>query len=827
MSQGTLLAEPGSATSLASDTVTKKIPRTAPRATAETMAAKQRDISVSEFFAKNRHLLGFDNPRKALLTTVKEAVDNSLDACEEAGILPDLVVAIEDLQPDRPATAKSSRYRVTIVDNGPGIVRKQVENIFGRLLYGSKFHRLKMSRGQQGIGISAAGMYGLITTGKPMVIHTKPSAKAPAHHIELAMNTKTNRAEVTEDTETDDFPPRRISGLSAGTKELAREGQLLAADSFPTGTSVSIELEGRYQKGRGSVDEFLELTAIANPHARFVFVPPSRESAAEEEELLPVKKSRKAEIATKGEDGEVVAAPTPEPAPQPAVTTESNGVTIFPRGVNELPPETKEIQPHPKGIELGILLQMLKDFEAANKGGGTLYNFLQEQFSRISAQTASSFCDKIDVTSRTKVSDIDPPLAEKLFKEFQEARLPPPPTDCLAPIGVRQLLAGMLKGVRAEFYAASSREAEIYRGRPFQIEAAIAFGGELAADDACRVIRFANRVPLLFQQSACSSFKAVADTNWRNYDLQQPRGSAPVGPLVIMIHMASVWVPFTSESKEAIADYDEIRKEMKLALMECGRKLGTYLKKRAKMRRESERRDVFQKYIGEIAKAASAITGVDGKKFYEALLAQAKEKTAIADLQLDEDGKAIRDGDEDPADQDGVIIVEQMPESTGHRALGTGGGGEGIGHQASGIGEGRDRKAKASGRGGRGKSGIDLDADAPELEFSQAESAALKVAAMRDEEDESPARGKKNAAQEARRGSEKARAQAASVGMKSAGAGKPSKLIAGKVAKAAEPAAESKGDAKSGGKAGGKPKPKMRLVNGKLVPVEDGPKLFG
>src|SRR4051812_49009552 len=91
--------------------------------TADTLAAKQKDIAVSEFFAKNRHLLGFDNPRKALLTTVKEAVDNSLDACEEAGLLPNVTIVIEDLQPDRPANAKQSRYRVTVVDNGPGIVR--------------------------------------------------------------------------------------------------------------------------------------------------------------------------------------------------------------------------------------------------------------------------------------------------------------------------------------------------------------------------------------------------------------------------------------------------------------------------------------------------------------------------------------------------------------------------------------------------------------------------------------------------------------------------------------------------------------------------------
>ena len=607
-------------------------------ATAEEMSARQKEVSVSEFFVKNRHLLGFDNARRALLTTVKEAVDNALDACEEGGILPEVAVIIEDLDTRRLATAKSSRYRVTVIDNGPGIVRKQVENIFGRLLYGSKFHRLKMSRGQQGIGISAAGMNGLITTGRPMVIHTKPGAKQEAHHIELAMNTKTNRAEVTLDKITADFPPARFRSLSAGTKQLFSEGAFLSADSFVTGTSVSIELEGKYQKGRGSVDEFLELTAIANPHARIVFVPPSRVAQDDVDDLLP---------------GTSAAAAQESKSDAPAQTTETGGLTVFPRGVHELPPETKEIQPHPKGIELGILLQMLKDYEVTEKG--TLYDFLQTRFCRVSPVTAAKFCSAVGATSRTRASDIEPHQVEKLFAVFDSERLSPPPTDCLAPIGVRQLLAGMLKGVKAEFYAASTREAAVYRGRPFQIEAAIAFGGDLPGDQQARVIRFANRVPLLFQQSACSSFKAIEETPWKNYAMQQPRGGLPVGPLVVMIHMASVWVPFTSESKEAIADYDEIRKEMRLALMECGRKLGTYLRKRLKMRREGERRDVFERYIGEIAKALNAITGEDAKRIYEALLAQARSRTAVADQQLDEDGKIAKD-DEDN-DDEGVIIV--------------------------------------------------------------------------------------------------------------------------------------------------------------------------
>lgn len=637
---------------------------TARRATAESMATKQRDISVSEFFAKNRHLLGFDSPRKALLTAVKEAVDNSLDACEEAGILPDITVVIEDLQPDRPSTAKSSRYRISVVDNGPGIVRKQVENVFGRLLYGSKFHRLKMSRGQQGIGISAAGMYGLITTGKPMLIQSRTNAGKQASHIELAMNTKTNRAEVTVDEETDDFPLARLRELSPAVRDLSERGEFLSLKDYPTGTSVSIEMEGKYQRGRGSIDEFLDLTAIANPHAKITLVRPTRVTEDEEDAPL-LKRGSRQQAAGSSEDQAATAgspnAQSPMPAALPTATTQDLGdLVVFPRAVTVLPPETKEIQPHPRGIELGILLQMLKEAEA-EKPGYTLYNFLQDKFSRVSTATASQLCESIKFSSRGKVADVDHAQAEKLFKALQDSKLPPPPTDCLAPIGVQQLLKGMFKGVRAEFYAASSREPAIYRGRPFLIEAAIAFGGELAGDDSARVIRFANRVPLLYQQSACSSFKAVVETNWRNYDLQQPRGGIPVGALCIMIHMASVWVPFTSESKEAIADYDEIRKEMKLALMECGRKLGTYLRKRAKMERESQRRDIFERYIGEITQAVSAINGTEAKTLYDALLTQAKKRTAIADLELDEEGKAL----EDPADQDGVIIVDSAATGSG------------------------------------------------------------------------------------------------------------------------------------------------------------------
>ncbi|MBI5776418.1 MAG: ATP-binding protein, partial [Nitrospirae bacterium] len=148
------------------------------------MGARQREISVSEFFTKNRHLLGFDNPRKALLTCVKEAVDNALDACEEAGILPDLLVKLEVVANGEPppAVSQATRFRITVGDNGPGIVKQQIPRIFAKLLYGSKFHRLRMSRGQQGIGISAAGMYSQLTTGKPVKITSRTNARSAAHY---------------------------------------------------------------------------------------------------------------------------------------------------------------------------------------------------------------------------------------------------------------------------------------------------------------------------------------------------------------------------------------------------------------------------------------------------------------------------------------------------------------------------------------------------------------------------------------------------------------------------------------------------------------------
>src|SRR5262245_32129891 len=482
----------------------KKI-RTVQAASAAEMGAKQREISVSEFFTKNRHLLGFDNPRKALLTCVKEAVDNSLDACEEAGILPEIHVRVEVVSTNGtvPTPAQATRFKMTITDNGPGIVKEQIPRIFAKLLYGSKFHRLRMSRGQQGIGISAAGMYGQLTTGKPVKIISRVSDRKPANYFEIQIDTKKNEPIIHKKTEIEWHHAR--------------------------GTEVSIELEGRYQKGRASVDEYLELTSISNPHAALIYHSPEGQTFE------------------------------------------------YPRTFNELPPPTREIKPHPYGIELGILLKMMHDTKSHWLSG-----FLTSDFSRVSPRTAAEICQKAGLDPRSHPRKIARDQAEKLYQAIQNTKIMAPPTDCISPIGEKAILAGLYKQIRGDFYTAATRPPAVYRGNPFVIEVGLAFGtGDGATsperqaqalaegesheeeNEQARVIRYANRVPLMYQQSACSAFKSVIETAWKNYGVPQSRGALPQGPIVVFVHMASVWVPFTSESKEAIADYDEIRKEMK------------------------------------------------------------------------------------------------------------------------------------------------------------------------------------------------------------------------------------------------------------------------
>ncbi len=569
---------------------------------AETLAKGQRDISVSEFFVKNRHLLGFDSPARALLTTIKEAVDNALDACEEAGILPTLLVEIEQTGEDR--------FRVAVQDNGPGILVRQVPKVFGKLLYGSKFHTMKQSRGQQGIGISAAGMYGQLTTGKPVTITSRTAPRYPAHQLDVIINTKKNAPEILTDEEVEWDEPH--------------------------GTRVEIELKGNYKSGKRSVDEYLEQTALANPHSEIFYYPP---------------KGRKE--------------------------------LVFPRITEEQPPEPDSIKPHPYGVEMGVLMKMLKESKARH-----VRSALSEDFSRVTPRVADEICQTAGVSPKARPKTIANRDVEALYEAISKVKIRNPSTDCIVPIGEDLIQASLEREItEASFYSVRSRPPKVYRGNPFVVEVGLAYGGQLTGlvdhgdlsdggawvggvrlnptkrvelaltvipgitrkkgvelllkagvDRATKVgllkeselqlirdaldaearseaksrpvqlVRLANRVPLQYQQSACAIHKAICDVNWRRYNVPQPRGGLPQGPLVLVVHIASVWVPFTSESKEAIAHYPEIMDEIKRCAMDCGRELGNYLSRRKKHRAQAERRSKFDLYCGELVDALHHLT---------------------------------------------------------------------------------------------------------------------------------------------------------------------------------------------------------------------------
>jgi DNA topoisomerase-6 subunit B len=444
---------------------------------------------------------------------------------------------------------------------------------------------MKQSRGQQGIGISAAAMYGALTTGKPLQVVSRTGGRKPAVAMQVMIDTHTNQ-------------PR-----THGERELAEWHQ-------PHGTRITIELEGQYQKGRQSVDEFLFQVAVANPHMTLHYKSPLGEEVR------------------------------------------------YARTVNENPPPPREIKPHPHGVELGVLLKLLQGTEQP-----TVASFLHKEFSRVSPSLASAITRRAGLLPRNRPNTILRSEVDSLYRAINDpaTRILAPPTDCLSPIGVEQLLRGLTRGVRAEFYTVETRKPTVYRGNPFQVEVGMAFGGELPAEELARVLRFANRVPLLYQAGACAITKAALDVAWKSYGLQQSRGALPTGPLVVLVHLASVWVPFGSESKEAVADYDEIRKEIRLGLQACGRRLGAYTKRRARARNEAKRREIFNLYIAEVVQSVEEITGRRQNTFRDNLVRLSKEKTELAEL-LEEARAANGDGEE--PDDDARTLIVDLPAAT-------------------------------------------------------------------------------------------------------------------------------------------------------------------
>ena len=673
-------------------------------AVAEELAENQRSISIAEFFEKNKQMLGFDSDAKALVTAVKEAVDNALDATEEAGILPDIYVEIEEV---------GSYYRLVVEDNGPGITREQIPKVFGKLLYGSRFHSRSQSRGQQGIGISAAVLYAQLTSGKPAKITSKTETGDGARYFELTIDTDTNEPEIDVESE--------------------------ATWERPHGTRIEIEMEGN-MRARKQLHNYVKYTAVVNPHARIEFHEPDEsfkfervtdELPPETEEIRPhphgvelgtllkmldatesyslsgflqgeftrVGAKTSTDILDNFRDrhfGREVAWRPPratddadvEAAVADAVANKSPSATAaFAERVAEAVGDRERIA-HGELVALadetadGIETEFDETFgstvrekavaaawaeivvdrradcyaivdeattsrkdDAAIEG---LAGRLAEKFvgqddhrNRVTREALRSFVDRaadateefddatFGETARENVVEAvwdrsvtvpdEPPTVSRVADErdtaaefleaMRETDILSPPTDCLAPISEALVLAGLKKEYDADFYTSVTRDAAVHGGDPFVVEVGIAYGGEIGSEGGVETLRFANRVPLVYQRGACATVDVVKNVNWRNYGLDQPGGSGmPSGAAVIMVHVASTSVPFTSESKDAVANIPEIEDELRLALQAAGRDLQSHLKKQRSLQKRRRKQDVIADILPDMAEKLSEVT---------------------------------------------------------------------------------------------------------------------------------------------------------------------------------------------------------------------------
>ena len=504
---------------------------------ANDISSKHKQIAVSEFFEKNKHFLGFDSLQRSLITAVKESVDNSLDACEEARILPEIKVEINRL--------KGDDIELISQDNGPGIPRDAIENVFGKFLLGSRFHAIRQTRGQQGIGITGVVMYAQLTTGAKTRIISKIAKDSSAVFVELGLDTRKNKAIKSKER-----------------REVWDDD--LTGEEIPHGLKIATVMKAKYQRGKQSVYQYLRMTSIVNPHATITLI-------------------------VKDRDGGVI-----EKAK-------------WVRTSEKLPSVVEEIKPHPHGIQLGTLQRMLRESEQ-----NRMKSFLRQNFSGVGMKAVERLLLAAEIDANRNPKRINSEDAKKLINAFLKVKLLPPPTDCLSPIDDLLIKKGLSKAIDSRFASTVTRLPAVSQGNPFQIEVGLIYGGDLTSDGPIEVLRFANRVPLMYQQGGCALTKAIESIDWKRYGLDHPGGKGlPKGAAAVLIHLASTNVQFTSEAKEAVSDNEEVFDEIRKGLLEVGRGLRNHLKKKDQRKKAKEKFELVNVILPAIAKKTSKILGRD------------------------------------------------------------------------------------------------------------------------------------------------------------------------------------------------------------------------
>lgn len=531
---------------------------------AEQIAKEFKEHSVADFFRKNKQMLGLVGKIRTLTTIVHEFCTNSIDACEEAGILPDIEVKISELG--------NEYYEIMVQDNGPGLTKETVGKALGQLLAGTKFHRMIQSRGQQGIGAAGCTMLSQMTTGKPTQVITGTARGKPIS-LEITIDTKANRPKI------------------ENMQEISRNFK---------GTAVKAKFkEVKYQESEQGALEYLRRTAIANPHARIKFQAPN---------------------------GEII---------------------IFERTLKSIPRKPSEVRPHPKGVTVDELLNLSRTTDSRK-----VSSFLKTSFDRMGDKSISEIGKMVSFDLNKDPKKLEWNDAEEIINAFRKLNFVAPRLDGLIPIGEDRIKKSMQSIVKPDFLTVITRKPQVYAGGfGFQIEAAIAYGGNAGrATGTCNtegvierkieIMRFANRAPLLFDGGGCAITKAVNSIDWKRYGVKDME----TAPITIFVNMISTHIPYTSAGKQAIASEDAVLEELRLALMDTGRRTSQFINYQRREKEKQVKREMFFKYIPEIAQALGVMTRTS-----QDLLKKKLEKLVTEKLRIEEKEDAVQNKKDETA----------------------------------------------------------------------------------------------------------------------------------------------------------------------------------
>ena len=641
------------------------------------MSSKENysQISPSEFFYRNRDLAGFSNPTRSLYTAVREFVENALDACDQKGILPDVHLSIKPVDPEQP---DPKPYILTVKDNGPGIESKHVPLAFGTVLYGSKFG-LKQARGMFGLGATMAILYGQITTNKPVAVKSSTDGQTQEEY-ELLLDIQKNKPVI----------------LKHKTNEVSRKG-----------LSVSICLEGDYSKAGTKIRDYVYQTSLITPYATITFDDPKGEKFRYTRIIktmpkpptvikphpygVDVETIRRMTIDTAFTIPRVDDAMIEKVRKELGLSRQNlNFTQIMLKAKKRWKTLTRQVR---VVIALMSFIKMdfdklskirIDDIDVANQKltywdfgksqsvvvpmdpesdyykqlantvqGETLVTFLTKRFQRVGRTTAEKFVKFAGFKPEIRLGNMTNQQLAKLsdsLQKFEEFMTPDP--SCLAPLGEEPLEKGIQQFFNPDFLAVIQRSASAYSGFPFVVEMGVAYGGNISSKGA-KVYRFANRIPLLYDEGSDVVLKVVNEIDWKRYKVN------PDSPLVIVSHICSTRIPYKTVGKENVADRQEIERELRLALQFILRKLQVFMNKRGQAEMAKKRANLYSKYIPLIAQFCTELAGKKKQPDYKKMLKEeiviptTPEKQETIEQPVNEDGKKKKE----------EIVIEKVKEN--------------------------------------------------------------------------------------------------------------------------------------------------------------------